>query len=76
MSRALDYVASLIHDVDNNVAENFNSVVRKFVGGKLINYSSRRSYETRCYDTVVSFNMAGWYRTQLQETVFGQDTDS
>ncbi|KAJ8888196.1 hypothetical protein PR048_007683 [Dryococelus australis] len=34
--------SSLILDVDNNMAENYNSVVAKFVGGKRINFSPIR----------------------------------
>lgn len=47
---------SLIEDVDSNVVEQFNGVIAKLVGGKRINYSQRRSYQTRCAGAVVSFN--------------------
>jgi len=47
---------SLIEDVDNNVVERFNSIIAKCVGGKRINFSSGRSYQTRCKAAVVSFN--------------------
>lgn len=36
---------SLIYDVDSNSVEQFNSIVAKFVGGKRINYSLKRSYQ-------------------------------
>lgn len=47
---------SLIEDVDSNVVEQFNGVVAKLVGGKRINYSQRRGYQTRCAGAVISFN--------------------
>ncbi|KOB52290.1 hypothetical protein OBRU01_26165, partial [Operophtera brumata] len=47
---------SLIEDVDSNVVEQFNGVIAKLVGGKRINYSQRRSYQTRCAGAVISFN--------------------
>lgn len=47
---------SLIHDVDSNSAETYNSVVAKFVGGKRVNYSLRQDYRTRCLAAVVSYN--------------------
>lgn len=47
---------SLIQDMDSNIVEQFNSIVAKFVGGKRINYSLRRSYQGRCSAAVVSFN--------------------
>lgn len=56
MSRLVKNAKSLIYDVNSNIAEVFNSVVAKFVGGKRINYSSRQSYTARCAGSVVSFN--------------------
>ncbi|CAK1590870.1 unnamed protein product, partial [Parnassius mnemosyne] len=47
---------SLLEDVDTNAVERFNSVVAKFVGGKRINFASRRSYQARCSAAVVSYN--------------------
>lgn len=32
---------SLIHNLNNNFVESYNSVVAKFVGGKRVNYSLR-----------------------------------
>lgn len=47
---------SIIEDVDTNAVERFNSVIAKFVGGKRINFSSRRGYLGRCAAAVVSYN--------------------
>lgn len=47
---------SLIHDVDSNVVEQFNSIIAKLVGGKRINYALKRSYQARCCAAVVSHN--------------------
>ncbi|XP_063215915.1 uncharacterized protein LOC134527292 [Bacillus rossius redtenbacheri] len=58
--KAVKYLAynsrSLIHDVDSNVVEQFNSIIAKIVGGKRINYALKRSYQGRCSAAVVSHN--------------------
>ncbi|KAL4717055.1 hypothetical protein ACJJTC_016942 [Scirpophaga incertulas] len=56
MSNLSSHAPSLIHDVDNNTVERYNSIVAKIVGGKRINFSKRGSYQTRCHAAVVSFN--------------------
>jgi hypothetical protein len=33
------YTESLIHDLNTNFVESYNSVVTKFIGGKKVNYS-------------------------------------
>lgn len=50
---------SLLHDVDTNAAETYNSVVAKFVGGKRLNFSLKGSYEVRCKAAAVSYNTDG-----------------
>ncbi|CAH2092627.1 unnamed protein product [Euphydryas editha] len=47
---------SLIEDMDTNTVECFNSVIAKFIGGKRVNFSSRRGYQARCAAAVISFN--------------------
>lgn len=49
---------SLLHNVTNNRAEQFNSIVAKLVGGKRVNFSLKNSYTARCHAAVVSFNSA------------------
>lgn len=48
---------SLVLNMDNNAAELYNSLVAKFVGGKRINFSTRRSYGTRCEAAAISYNV-------------------
>lgn len=48
--------SSLIHNVNNNCVENYNSVVAKYVGGKRINFSLKGSYQTRCHIALTSLN--------------------
>lgn len=50
------HAKSLLHNLNNNRAEQFNSLVAKYVGGKRINYALRNSYALRCYAAVVAFN--------------------
>ncbi|CAI6354257.1 unnamed protein product [Macrosiphum euphorbiae] len=42
--RLIDNATSLLHDVTNNICEQFNSVINKFIAGKRINFSQMNSY--------------------------------
>lgn len=46
----------MIQKVNSNIAEVFNSIVAKFVGGTRTNFSARQSYSARCAASVVAFN--------------------
>lgn len=56
MDNLADHAQSLIFDVNNNIVEQFNNVIAKFVGGKRINFCLKRSYQTRCNAAVVAYN--------------------
>lgn len=60
MSQSISYLASnansLIFDVDSNIAETFNSVIAKYVGGKRIHFTLRNSYQERYSAAAISFN--------------------
>lgn len=56
INRLAVHSSSLLHDVDTNHAESFNSSVNKLVGGKRINFSLGASYETRCLAASINFN--------------------
>ncbi|KAL4088881.1 hypothetical protein QTP88_023965 [Uroleucon formosanum] len=47
LSRLVANVDSLLMNVDNNVCEQFNSVINKYLEGKRINYSQKNSYNAR-----------------------------
>ncbi|CAH2088999.1 unnamed protein product [Euphydryas editha] len=47
---------SLLFNVTNNKAEQFNGIVAKLVGGKRVNFSLKNSYTVRCHAAVDSFN--------------------
>lgn len=64
---------SLIYDVDSNLAETFNSVIAKYVGGKRINYTLKNSYQERCSASVISFNTKRPINA-IQECVFKKPT--
>ena len=51
-----DNAKSLLYDASSNSAENFNSVVAKFIGGKRVNYCFRGSYQARCNAATVARN--------------------
>ena len=67
MHRVATNAASLIWDVDNNVAELYNSHVAKAIGGKRINFALRGSYQTRCEAAVVSMNSGGALLRVIQQ---------
>lgn len=52
----------LIVDVDNNICEQFNSLINKYIGGKRINLSQRNAYNTRIEAAVVAFNSKQYLR--------------
>lgn len=45
---------SLLHNLNNNRAEQFNSIVAKHVGGKRVNFSKMKSCTARCNAAVAS----------------------
>jgi hypothetical protein len=59
--RLIDNAFSLILNMTNNLAEQYNSIVCKFIGGKRINFSLKGGYQTRCEAAAVSFNSGGDY---------------
>ncbi|KAK4882653.1 hypothetical protein RN001_005972 [Aquatica leii] len=58
-ARLANNAINLLHDVDTNAAETYNSIIAKFVGGKRINFSLKGSYETRCIAAAISYNTYG-----------------
>lgn len=63
ISSLSNHSRSLIKDVDSNIVERFNSIIAKCVGGKRVNFSGARSYQTRCNAAVVSFNTRRLHKT-------------
>lgn len=53
---------SLIENKTNNVCEQFNAIINKHIAGKRLNFSGRRSYNTRIEAAVVSFNSTQFLR--------------
>lgn len=47
---------TLIHDVDSNLVEQFNSVISKYIGGKRVNYTQKRQYKSRSYLAALTYN--------------------
>ncbi|KAJ8913310.1 hypothetical protein NQ315_010978 [Exocentrus adspersus] len=47
VSNLAKHSSSLIYNVDNNSVEGFNSIIAKFIGGKRINFTQKRSYQRR-----------------------------
>lgn len=47
---------SLIHNVDSNLAEQFNNVICKYISGKRVNFTQRRQYQGRCHLAALTYN--------------------
>lgn len=56
VSRLIVNAESLIENKTNNLCEQFNSIINKHIAGKRINFSGRRSYNSRVESAVISFN--------------------
>ncbi|KAF4532108.1 hypothetical protein B566_EDAN006202 [Ephemera danica] len=50
------HAKSLIYDMSSNFADQYNSIIAKFISGKRINWTQRNSYSDRCHMAVVSHN--------------------
>jgi hypothetical protein len=44
LRRVVNNSKSLLLDVDNNICEQFNSLINKYIAGKRINFSQKQSY--------------------------------
>lgn len=56
VNRLVINAKSLILDLDNNMCEQFNSVINKYIGGKRLNLSQRNAYNARVEAAVIAFN--------------------
>ncbi|XP_072400500.1 uncharacterized protein [Diabrotica undecimpunctata] len=68
MNRLILNLDSLVSNMDNNLAEHYNSIVSKFVEGKRVNFSKRGSYQTRCEAAAISYNAGPNYYSIITET--------
>lgn len=62
MSRLITNSESLLENKNNNICEQFNSIINKHTGGKRVNFSGRRSYNTRVEAAVIDFNSKNFLR--------------
>jgi len=69
ISRLVKNVDSLLLNVDNNVCEQFNSLINKYLAGKRINYSQRNAYNSRVEAAVISYNSSGQFLRLLHKNV-------
>ncbi|CAH1721716.1 unnamed protein product [Aphis gossypii] len=69
ISRLVVNVDSLLMNVDNNVCEQFNSVINKHLAGKRINYSQRNSYNSRVEAAVISYNSSGQFLRLMHKNI-------
>lgn len=67
---------SLLENYTNNAAEEFNSVVAKYLGGKRVNYSLAGSYTARVCAAVVQYNTGGRAGSSFRQYVLGDDHES
>ncbi|XP_022182694.1 uncharacterized protein LOC111042410 [Myzus persicae] len=69
LRRVVDNAASLILDVTNNLCEQFNSIINKFIAGKRINFSLKQSYNTRIQAAIISYNTNGNFLRAIHKNV-------
>lgn len=67
--RLIDNATSLLLDVTNNICEQFNSVINKFISGKRINFSQKNGYNTRIKAAIISFNPGGNFLRQIHKKI-------
>lgn len=68
LSLIVTNVESLLMAQTNNIAEQFNSIIAKFIGGKRVNYCLRGSYEMRCYAAAAKQNTGNLVKTLANQT--------
>ncbi|KAI4455257.1 hypothetical protein MML48_9g00016404 [Holotrichia oblita] len=68
----IQHVDSLLHNVNNNLAERCNSIVAKFIGGKRCNFVMRDSYEARCKAAAASFNNRSTFHSKVTKRLIKQ----
>jgi len=62
-SRLVSNADSLLENKNNNIYEQFNALINKFVAGKRLNFSGKGSYTTRVEAVIVPFNSKQYLRT-------------
>ncbi|KAE9523743.1 hypothetical protein AGLY_015803 [Aphis glycines] len=67
--RLIDNANSLLHDVINNICEQFNNVINTLFVGKRINFSQRSSYNTRVKAAIISFNSGGMFLRHIHKKI-------
>lgn len=67
--RVVENAQSLLLDVDNNICEQFNSIINKHIAGKRINFALKNSYNARVEAAVVSFNTTGQYIRSIHKKI-------
>lgn len=68
-NRLIYNAESLIINMDTNIAEQYNNIVCKFIGGKRVNFSGRGSYIPRCESAATSFNTKGKFLLSLYDEI-------
>lgn len=76
LQRVEDNASSLVMNMDNNLAEHYNSVVCKFVGGKRVNFSLRGSYQTRCEAAALAYSSRGEYYRLVHKSAHDKSPQS
>lgn len=67
--RLMHNASSLLRNMSTNDAEHYNSVLCKFIGGKRVNFSLGRQYESRCEAAAISFNAQGKFHDVMYRTL-------
>lgn len=68
LHRIVQHCSSLLLNMTNNAAEQYNSIVCKFTGGKRIDFSKGSSFQFRCEAAAISFNAKENYLDRIYKT--------
>jgi Mg2+ and Co2+ transporter CorA len=68
-NRLAHHSSSLIRNMTNNSAENYNSVLAKFIGGKRVDYSKKGAYGMRCNLAGLSINYNDKFYARLHTAI-------
>jgi len=60
----IDNVTSLLLDIDNNIYEQFNSIINKHLAGRRINFSQKYAYRGTAPPKICREVKADWVRTK------------
>lgn len=63
---------SLLKKLTNNIAECYNNLIAKFIGGKIVDHWKKGSYGLRCHAAGITFNEEPEYYSIIHKSITGK----